>query len=111
MWTPESPISKKAKYRIELCSWALIAICYYLQRDLFESAKQGVATGGVLLAIAHLTEPGEEPTNTRVKSAELESYFHCWEILHRYEGKPNDSAHRRSVAEIVARRPGRQDQR
>jgi hypothetical protein len=35
----------------------------------------------------------------------LLSYFEDWEILHQYEGKPNDPEHRRSVAEIVARRP------
>jgi hypothetical protein len=35
----------------------------------------------------------------------LEKYFAGWEISHRYQGKPNDSAHHRAVAEIVARRP------
>jgi hypothetical protein len=34
----------------------------------------------------------------------LVRYFAGWEILHSYEGRPNDSAHRRSVAEVVARR-------
>ena len=40
-----------------------------------------------------------------MKPGELDSYFQGWEILHRYEGKPNDTAHQRSVAEIVAKRP------
>lgn len=92
-------------FRIERSSWDLIAICYYLQRDLFEPAKQGIVPGGVLLAIVHITEPGEEPTDTRARQGELRTYFEPWEILHYCEGKPNDSAHRRSVAEIVARRP------
>src|ERR1700681_4479954 len=34
---------EKGEYRIEPSTWDLIAICYYLQRDLFEPAKQGVA--------------------------------------------------------------------
>jgi tellurite methyltransferase len=95
---------ESGEYRIEPSTWDLVAICYYLQRDLFEPAKRGVAPGGVLLAIAHIAEPGEEPTYKRLRSGELASYFQGWEILHYYEGKPNDAAQQqRSVAEIVAR--------
>ncbi|MBZ5698210.1 MAG: methyltransferase domain-containing protein [Acidobacteriia bacterium] len=96
---------EKSEYRIEDSSWDLIAMCYYLQRDLFEPAKQGVAPGGILLAIVHITEPGGEPTAHRLRPGELERYFQGWEILHRHEGKANDKAHLRPVAEIVARRP------
>jgi tellurite methyltransferase len=96
---------EEGEFRIERSSCDLIAICYYLQRDLFEPAKQGIVPAGVLLAIVHITEPGEEPTHTRARQGELRTYFEHWEILHYCEGKPNDTAHRRSVAEIVARRP------
>jgi SAM-dependent methyltransferase len=96
---------ERGEYRIEHSRWDLVSICYYLQRDLFEPAKRGVVPGGVLLAIVHITEPGEEPTRTRATHGELRNYFMDWEILHYYEGKPDDTAHRRSVAEIVARRP------
>jgi tellurite methyltransferase len=96
---------EKSEYQIEPSSWNLIAICYYLQRDLFEPAKQGVAPGGILISIVHIAEPGEESTAHRLMHGELERYFNGWEILHRREGKPNDMAHQRSVAEIVARRP------
>jgi SAM-dependent methyltransferase len=96
---------ESGEYRIEPYAWDLIAISYYLQRDLLEPAKRGVAPRGVILVIVHIAEPGEEPTYKRLKSGELERYFQGWEILHRYEGKPNDTAHQRSVAEIVARRP------
>jgi tellurite methyltransferase len=96
---------ERGAYRIEHSCWDLIAICYYLQRDLFEPAKHGVVPGGVLVAIVHITEPGEEPPHTRARPGELQTYFGGWEILHYYEGKPNDTAHRRSVAEIVARHP------
>lgn len=98
---------EKGEYQIEPSAWDLIAICYYLQRNLFGPAKQGVAAGGVLLAIVHIIEPGEDPTATRAEPGELRSYFDGWEILHYYEGKPNDTAHKRSVAEIVARRSER----
>jgi tellurite methyltransferase len=93
------------QYLIEPGAWDLICISYYLQRDLFEPAKQGVVPGGVIVALVHLTEPGEEPTAHRVKPGELLEYFRGWEILHHREGSPNDPAHRRSVVEVVARRP------
>ncbi|MGI9075390.1 MAG: methyltransferase domain-containing protein [Bryobacteraceae bacterium] len=96
---------ERGQYMIKPSAWDLIAMCYYFQRDLFEPAKQGIVPGGVLLAIIHIIEPGEEPTHTRARPGELRTYFDGWNILHYYEGKPNDTAHRRSVAEIVARRP------
>ena len=96
---------EKFEYQIEPASWNLIAICSYLQRDLFAPAKQGVVPGGILISIVHITEPEEEPTAHRLRPGELERYFQGWEILHRREGRPNDTAHQRSVAEIVARRP------
>jgi tellurite methyltransferase len=90
------------EYRMERSAWDLITICCYLQRDLFEPAKLGTKPGGLLLAIVHVTEPGEEPTYKKLKPGELESYFQGWEIIHRYEGRPTNQ---RRVAEIVARRP------
>ncbi len=96
---------EKFEYQIEPSSWNLVAICYYLQRDLFEPAKQGVVPGGILISIVHITEPGEEPTAHRLRPGELERYFQGWKILHLREGRPNDTGHQRFVAEIVARRP------
>jgi len=96
---------ERGEYKIEPSAWDLICISYYLQRDLFESAKQGLAPGGVLIAIVHIAAPGERPTHHRLGPGELAGYFREWEILHRYEGPPNDPAHQRPVAEIVARRP------
>lgn len=85
-------------------AWDLIVIAYYLQRDLFEPAKAGVRPGGVLIAIVHLTEPGEEPTAHRLKPGELRGYFPAWDMLRDYEGRPADIAHRRAAACIAARR-------
>jgi SAM-dependent methyltransferase len=96
---------EKGEYQIERSAWDLIVICYYLQRDLFQPAKEGLLPSGILLAIVHITEPGKEPTEHRLRPGELVKYFQGWEILHRHEGQPNDAAHRRPVAEIVARRP------
>jgi SAM-dependent methyltransferase len=95
---------EKSEFVIEPASWDLIAMCYYLQRDLFAPAKRGLAPGGVIIAIVHLTEPGEEPTKHRLRPGELRAYFADWEILHSREGPPGDPEHRRASAEIVARR-------
>jgi SAM-dependent methyltransferase len=97
---------EQGEYEIAAAAWDLVVIGYYLQRDLFAPAKQSLAPGGILLAIVHITEPGEEPTSHRLRPGELKQYFQEWEILHDREGSPGDAAHKRLVAEIVARKPG-----
>ena len=94
---------ERDEFPIERAAWDLVAILYYLQRNLFAAAKRGVAPGGVLIGIVHITEPGEEPTAHRLRRGELETYFAGWEIVHYYEGASRDPAHQRPVAEIVAR--------
>jgi SAM-dependent methyltransferase len=96
---------EKGEFEIEPSHWDLIAMCYYLQRNLFEPAKRGIVPGGLLLSIVHITEPGEEESPFRLRPGQLEKYFAGWEILHYHEGKANDAAHRRAVAEIAARKP------
>jgi tellurite methyltransferase len=96
---------EKGEFEIEPSCWDLVAMCYYLQRNLYELAKRGVRPGGILISIVHITEPGEAASPHRLPPGQLAKYFTGWEILHHYEGTPNDSAHRHSVAEIVARRP------
>jgi SAM-dependent methyltransferase len=96
---------EKGDFEIEPSSWDFIAICYYMQRNLFEPAKRGVIPGGLLLAIVHITEPGEAESPFRLRPGELGKYFAGWEILHYHEGKADDAAHRRAVAEIAARKP------
>ncbi len=82
----------------------LVLIAYYLQRDLFAKAKAAVQPGGVIVAIAHTPEPGEQWSEKRARPGELREFFHGWEVLWEYEGPSRDPAHRRPVAEIVARR-------
>jgi tellurite methyltransferase len=86
---------EKHEFVIEPSAWDLIVICCYLQRDLIEPAKLGLAAGGVLLQVALVAAPGEEPTHKRLGPGELDHYFEGWEILHRREDG--------SVSEIVAR--------
>jgi len=92
-------------FRVEPEAYDLVAICYYLQRDLFEAVKSGVKPGGHLLAIVHITEGAEEPTASRLRPGELQNYFAGWEVLHNSEGASRDPAHRRPAAEVFARRP------
>jgi tellurite methyltransferase len=94
-----------AEYKIAPAVWDLILIAYYLQQDLIESAKAGLKPGGVIIVIVHITAQGEEPTKHRLLPGELIRHFQGWETLHCFEGQPEDAAHRRAVAEIVARRP------
>ncbi len=96
---------RNSGFVIERNAFDLVVICYYLQRDLFGPAKAGVRPGGALLAIVHMTEGDEQPTEHRLRLGKLSGYFKGWEILHSYEGPPEDTAHRRAVAEIVARKP------
>jgi SAM-dependent methyltransferase len=83
----------------------LILIAYYLQRDLFPIVKRAVRPGGLILAIVHTPEAGENWSEKRAAPGELRSNFTGWKILHDYEGPSRDPAHRRPVAEIVAQRP------
>jgi tellurite methyltransferase len=91
---------EKGEYTIEPSHWDLVVISYYLQRNLFEPAKHGVVSGGVLVAIVLLGEG-----RFSLKAGELRGFFSDWEILHDREGNPGDSPEHRAVAEIVARRP------
>lgn len=96
---------EKHEFSIAPAAWDLVAMCYYLQRDLFQPAKNGVVPGGVIVAIVHITESGEEPTGHRLRPGELAGHFQDWEVLQYREGTPNDPVHKRACAEIVARRP------
>lgn len=97
---------EKHEYTIQPDSWDLIAMCYYLQRDLFEPAKRGVVPGGIVLAIVHIPEPDDQKmTPFRLAPGELVHCFEAFEILHQYEGPSGDPAHKRWVAELAARRP------
>ena len=46
-------------FTIEPASYDLIAMCYYFQRSLVERCRQGLAPGGVMVAIALLIGAGQ----------------------------------------------------
>ena len=91
-------------FTMEPDAFDLVLIAYYLQRDLFAKAKAAVRHGGVVVAIVHTPESGERWSEKRARPGELRGFFNDWEILWDYEGPSRDPAHRRPVAEIVARR-------
>ena len=92
---------ENSSFTIAPASYDLIAVCYYLERNLFEPSKLGLVPGGIMIAIALLAEPGKD-NSFRVEPGELSRYFDGWEILHDREGR-DPWEHR--VAEIVARKP------
>jgi tellurite methyltransferase len=97
---------ERRELSIEPAAYDLICDCYYLQRSLFPEIKAGLRLGGLVVAIVHLAD-ADQPrgTPTRAIPGELRGYFSDWAILHYYEGKPNESCHRRPVAELVAQKP------
>ncbi len=88
-------------FTIKPTNYDLVAICYYLQRSLFEPAQRALIPGGVFVAIALLAESGKD-NSYRVESGELRGYFYGWEILHYREGRDQWE---HNVAGIVARKP------
>src|SRR5437868_2094340 len=42
---------EKHEFQIVEAAWDLIVVSYYLQRDLFERIKRGIAPGGIALVI------------------------------------------------------------
>jgi tellurite methyltransferase len=94
-------------FRIGPGYWDLMLNCYYLQRSLFPAIREGVRPGGVAIVIVHLAQPSEATTYKHAAPGELRGLFEGWDVLHYFEGKPEDAAHKRAVAEVVARRPVR----
>ena len=94
-------------FKIEPGSWDLILKCYYLRRSLIPAIRAGLRPGGVAVVIVHLVQPGEATTYKHAAPGELRGLFEGWEVLHYFEGRPEDDAHKQAVAEVVARKPVR----
>jgi SAM-dependent methyltransferase len=90
-------------------SYELGIIAFYWQRDLLPKIQQAVCAGGMVAAIAHVTETGEEMNPKWAAKGEMREFFSGWEILWEYEGESRDPVHKRPVAEILARKPVRVD--
>jgi SAM-dependent methyltransferase len=81
---------EKGEYQIEPSVWNLIVMTKYLQRDLFDAMKRGVAPGGIAI-VTCLAGEGRY----RVRPGELADTFRGWEIVHYREAV---------LAEVVARK-------
>ena len=84
----------------------LVLSCYYFQRSLIPRMKAALRPGGLLIAIAHISD-ADQPRGTPVRTfpSELRTLFDGWSVLHYREGEPGESCHRHPVAELVARKP------
>jgi tellurite methyltransferase len=94
------------EFAISPGAWDLILMCRYLQRDLWEPARLGLAPRGVLIVIALLDDASSgdsRPRRFRVQPGELGNHFGSlrgWTVLHHREG--TTAQHR--VSEIAVRR-------
>jgi tellurite methyltransferase len=99
---------ERGEYVIESESYDLICDFYYLQRDLFESIKNGVRRGGMFVASIHIVddEPDAHPMNPAflLEPNELKQLFAGWQIDHYHEGRWDDPEHKHRDAEIIARK-------
>jgi tellurite methyltransferase len=96
------------EFELEAEAYDLIALFYYLQRDLFARIRAGVRAGGCVIAVIHMVDqsPDMRPQNPAflLRPGELRAEFGGWEILHDHEGEPTEGGHQRHTAEIVARK-------
>jgi SAM-dependent methyltransferase len=99
---------ERGEFQIEEQAYDLIAVFYYLQRDLFPQIRAGARPGGTVVAAIHMVDqsPDMRPQNPAflLRPGELRAEFEGWEILHDYEGPPTEGGHQRYTAEIVARK-------
>lgn len=99
---------ERGEFVIKPNTYDLIINCCYLQRDLFSSIRDGVRTGGLLIAVVALIDddPHVKPMNPAflLQPGELETIFVGWDWLHHFVGKRAGQEKRRALAELVARR-------
>ena len=99
---------ERGQFEIEAEAYDLVAIFYYLPRNLFAQIRAGVCAGGLVVAAIHMVDeaPDLKPMNPEflLQPGELRAEFRGWEILHDYEGTPTETGHKRRSAEIVARK-------
>jgi tellurite methyltransferase len=102
---------ERGEFCIDPEAYDLIAVFYYLQRDLWPRIRAGVRPGGVVVAAIHLIDEGTDtqPMNPAflLQPEELRTEFRAWEITHYHETQLHDDdpgEHHRRTAEIVARK-------
>lgn len=99
---------ERGEFVIAPPAYDLIVNCCYLQRDLFSAIRDGVRTGGLVVAAVAVVDddPDIKPMNPAflLQPGELQTIFTGWEWLHYFEGKRAGHEQRRALAELVARR-------
>lgn len=99
---------ERHEFIIEPEAYDLIFNCRYLQRNLFPTIRTGARIGGLVIAVIAMVDddPQIKPMNPAflLNPGELRAEFESWELIHEFEGKPAGDAHRRAMAEIIARR-------
>jgi SAM-dependent methyltransferase len=97
---------ERHEFKIERGAYDLIVIVNYLQRDLLGAIRAGVRSGGAVIAVIAMVDddPGVRPMNPDylMNPGELSAEFRGWQLLHGFEGKPEEDSSRRATAEIVA---------
>lgn len=103
---------ERGEFGIERGAYDLIAVFYYLQRNLWPELRAGLRSGGTLVAAIHLIneDPEVETGNPGflLRPGELRSEFDGWRVEHYHETRLNDEDagdHHRRTAEIVTRKP------
>jgi tellurite methyltransferase len=97
---------------IEPAAFDLVCIFFYLQRDLFATARAGLRRGGLFIAAIHTLDddPSLRPMNPAflLRPGELRAEFADWPLLYYEEVKELDRTAgkmRRRTARLIARRP------
>ena len=92
-------------FEIERNGWDLICVSFYLQRGLFPAIRDGLRSGGLVVAAFPMVDerPDVRPMSPQflVRPGELRSTFEGFEILHDAETEP--PVPRRRTAELLAR--------
>jgi hypothetical protein len=83
-----------------------VLVFRYLHRPLFESIKQAILPGGIIVYETFIqgNEKYGRPKNPDflLAKGELVEQFKDWQILHQFEGIVENNGNKQAIAQIVA---------
>jgi len=86
-----------------------VLVFRYLHRPLFESIKQAILPGGIIVyeTFTKGNEKYGRPKNPDflLAKGELFEQFKGWKILHQFEGVVESNGNKQAIAQIVAIKP------
>lgn len=86
-----------------------VIVFRYLHRPLFESIKQAILPGGIIVyeTFTKGNEKYGRPKNPDflLAKGELVKQFKGWKILHQFEGVVESNGNKQAIAQIVAIKP------